>query len=149
MEILKTPARAATAPFRLGLFAMKYTESTLRNTKDLFFPAATQQEFAAELIESRFDHEVELALETYKLGKQRRDPELGFLGMGKLVRLMCHAEKDPRISDQRTGEIASFVLEEGINVELEPVIEDHEVKQATRVLDRFNPVRHIFFHHEK
>ncbi len=136
-DIVRLPIDATEAVIQYGI-------DTARHSAEVFFPSKTTAEFVDELVASDFDHQLELATKTYERGRANKDPELGFFGGGWLLHLLCRADNSPDIAAQTTQEIAKYVVEEGLDPELEPALDDNAAEHAAEVIKRFHPIKHLF-----
>lgn len=144
MELPRNVKSIVTLPINAAEAVITYGLETAVRSKEVFFPSQTTSEFVDELMASDFDHQVELATNTYERGRAIKDHELGFFGGGWLLRLLCKADSSPDVPAARTEEIARYVVEEGLNPELEPLLDDNAAERATRVIKRFHPIKHLF-----
>jgi len=149
MGLVECAGNIVRMPYAAGSMAVKSGKYVVGKYLETVLQVPPKEELVDELRAADFTNDLEQATTTYELGRARRDPELGFLGGGWLVKLMCKADKDPKIPDQKVEEIARYIAEEQLDPMLEPLVDDGDAVHATELLDKYNPVTEVFFSRPK
>lgn len=149
MDLIERGRNIVSMPYKVGDKALHAGRQVLAECMETVLKVPPKEELVEELRQTNFDNDLAQAAATYELGRKRKDPELGFLGAGWMLKLMCKADNDPKIPSRKVEQIAHRVLEENLDPMLEPLVDDEEAAHAAELLDKHNPVTEVFFSSEK
>jgi hypothetical protein len=145
MQIQERASVVAGVPFRAAKVVLEYGVEVLGNTRDVFLPKRTPEDFVADLSTEEFDREVRLAKATYEAGRQKKDPELGFFGGGWLMKLICRGmDEKSHVPKQKVDKLASYVIDEQLDPALEPCLSDEQAVMVADILRKKQPVIDMF-----
>lgn len=149
MDLIEQSRNIVSMPYKVGDKALHAARQALAECMEVVLKVPPKEELVEELRQTNFDNDLAQAIAALDLGRKYKDPELGFLGAGWMLKLMCKADKDPKIPNHKVEQIAQRVLEENLDPMLEPLVDDEEAVHAAELLDKHNPVTEVFFSSEK